>query len=87
MSLGNLGGGSTFKQLQITYMMYSYIPTPVFLGFPGGSAGKEFICNAGDLGSIPGLARSPVEGKGYPLHYSVLEKSMESMGSQKIRHD
>ena len=38
--------------------------TPVFLGFPCGSAGKESACNAGDLGSIPGLERSPGEGKG-----------------------
>ena len=37
------------------------------LGFPCGSAGKEFACNARDLGSIPGLERSPGEGKGYPL--------------------
>ena len=37
------------------------------LGFPGGSAGKESTCHAGDLGSIPGLGRSPGEGKGYPL--------------------
>ena len=42
------------------------LPTPVFLGSPGGSAGKESACNAGDLGSIPGLGRSPGEGKGYP---------------------
>ena len=52
------------------------LPTPVFLGFPGGSAGKEFSCNAEDLGSIPGLGKSPGEGKGYPLHYSGLENSM-----------
>ena len=39
----------------------------VKLGFPGGSAGKESACNAGDLGSIPGLGRSPGEGNGYPL--------------------
>ena len=44
-------------------------------GFPGGSAGKESACNAGDLGSIPGLGRSPGEGKGYPLQYSGLENS------------
>ena len=36
-------------------------------GFPCGSAGKESACNEGDLGSIPGLRRSPREGKGYPL--------------------
>ena len=38
-----------------------------FLGFPGGSAGKESTCNAGDLGLITGLGRSPGEGKGFPL--------------------
>jgi len=42
-------------------------PTPVFLGFPCGSAGKESTCNAGDLGSILALGRSPGEGKGYPV--------------------
>ena len=52
-------------------------PTPGFLGFPCGSAGKESACNAGDLGLIPGLGRSPVEGKGYPLQYSGLENSMD----------
>ena len=38
----------------------------VFLGFPGGSAGKGSACDAGDPGSIPGLGRSPGEGHGYP---------------------
>ena len=48
----------------------------VFLnGFPGGSAGKESAYNAGDLGLIPGLGRSPGEGNGYPLQYSGLENS------------
>ena len=42
-----------------------------------GSAGKESTCNVGDLGSIPGLGRSPGEGKGYPLQYSGLENSMD----------
>ena len=55
------------------------LPTPVFLGFPGGSHGKESACNAGDLGSVPGLGRSPGEGKGYPLQYSGLEDSMDCM--------
>jgi len=50
--------------------------TPVFLGFLGGSDSKEFTCNARDLGSIPGLGRSPGEGNGYPLQYSGLENSM-----------
>ena len=53
------------------------LPTPVFLGFPGGSAGKESVYNAGDLGSVPGLGRSPGEGKGYPLQYAGLENSMD----------
>ena len=39
-------------------------------GFPGGSAGEESACNAGDPGSIPGSGRSPGEGIGYPLQYS-----------------
>ena len=47
------------------------------MGFPGGSAGKESPFNVGDLGSIPGLGRSPGEGKGYPLLYSGLENSMD----------
>ena len=47
-------------------------------GSPGGSAGTESDCNAGDLGLIPGLGRSPGEGKGYPLQYSGLENSMEN---------
>ena len=50
--------------------------TPVFLGFPCGSVGKESVCNAGDLGLIPGLRGSPGEGKGYPLQYSGLENSI-----------
>jgi len=43
------------------------LPTPVFLGFPCGSAGTESTCNVRDLDSIPGLGRSPGKGKGYPL--------------------
>ena len=50
------------------------LPTPVFLGFLCGSAGKESACNVGDLGSISGLGRSPGEGNGYPLQYSGLKK-------------
>ena len=53
------------------------LPTPVFLGFPGGSAGEESACNVGDLGLIPGLGRSLGEGKGYPLQYSGLDNSMD----------
>ena len=59
------------------------LPTPVFLGFPCGSACKEFVCNAGDLGSIPGLGRSPREGKGYSLQYSGLENYMDRSWGHK----
>ena len=52
--------------------MYSGI-----LGFPGGSHSKESACNAGDLGSVPGLGRSHGEGNGYSLLYSCLEKCMD----------
>ena len=45
--------------------------------FPGGSAGAESTCSAGDLGLITGLGRSPGEGKGYPLWYSGLGNSMD----------
>ena len=53
------------------------LPTPVFLGFPDGSAGKESACTAEDLDSIPGLGRSPGEENVYPLQYSGLENSMD----------
>ena len=63
-------------------------------GFPGGSEVKVFACNVGDLGSIPGLGRSPGGGNGNPLQYSCLENPMEeepgglqSMGSQRVGHD
>ena len=52
------------------------LPTPVFLGFPCGSAGKESACIVGGLGSIPGLGRSLGKGKGYPLQDYGLENSM-----------
>ena len=62
-------------------------------GFPGGSAGKESTCTAGDLGLIPGLGRSPGEGKSNPLQYSCLGDPMTeepggllSMGLQNVRH-
>ena len=54
--------------------------TPVFLGFPGGSDGKEAAYDAGDLGSISALGRSPGEGNSYPLQYSGLENPIEKPG-------
>ena len=46
-------------------------------GFPGAPDDKESVCNMGDLGSIPGLGRTPGEGNGYPLQYSCLENSID----------
>ena len=63
------------------------------LGFPDGSAHKESAYNAkdtGDLGSNPGLERSPGEGNGNPLQYFLPEKShggLQSTGSQRVIHD
>ena len=62
------------------------LPTSVFLGFPGGSADKESDCSVGDLGSIPGLGRSPGEENSYPLQYSGLENAMDCIVHvQRIR--
>ena len=55
-------------------------------GFSGSSAGEESACNAGDLGSIPGLGRFPGEGKGYPLQYACLENSMNGGAWQATVH-
>ena len=61
-----------------TFFFISLLCLPINCeGFPGGSVGKEYSCNAGDLGLIPGLGRYPGEGKGYPLQYSGLENSMD----------
>ena len=53
------------------------LPTPVFLVFPCGSTGKEYTCNTGDRGVIPGLGISPGEGKGCSFQYSGLENFMD----------
>ena len=65
------------------------IPPPApwrILWFPHGSAGKESACNAGDLGSIPGLGRSPGEGNGNPLQDSCLENPMDRGDWQATVH-
>ena len=49
----------------------------LFLGFPGGSGGKETACNAGDPGLIPGSGRPPEEGNGNPLQYTFLGNPYE----------
>ena len=55
-------------------------------GFPGVSEGKESACNVGDLGSIPGLRRSPGEGNGNPLQYSCLENPIDRGAWQVTVH-
>ena len=65
------GRGTEQRQEEILYLMGGLLHPR---GFPCGSAVKESSCNAGDLGSIPGLGRSPGEGKGYPLQCAGLEK-------------
>ena len=58
---------------------HQFFGAQLSLGFSFGSAGKEFACSVGDLGSIPGLGKSLSEGNGYPLQYSGLENSMDSV--------
>ena len=53
------------------------MPVRLQMGFPGGSDGKESVCNEGDPGLIPGLGRSPGEVNSNPLQYSCLENSMD----------
>ena len=60
-----------FLSLQLSFAILT------FEGFPGGSDGKASACNEGDVGSIPGLGRSPGEGNGNPLQYSCLENPMD----------
>ena len=65
----------------VMLISYTYVLLHVilYISFSGGSAGEESTCNAGDLGSIPGLGRSAGEGKGYLLQYSGLENSTDCM--------
>ena len=63
--------------LNIAYLARSWIHLSSVWGFTDSSVGKEYACNVGDLGLIPGLGRSPGEGKSYPLQYSGLENSVD----------
>ena len=64
--------------LQIALVCY-FLWLTFHQGVPGGLDGKKSACSVGDLGSIPGLGRTPGEGNGYPLQYSGLENSMDSV--------
>ena len=61
--------------------MFSFRNCHILLGFPDSSVGKESACSAGDPGSIPGSGRSPGEGRGYPLQYSLA-----SLGAQLVKN-
>ena len=65
-------------------MIQLYIYICIYRHFPGGSDGKESVYNVGDLGSIPGLRRSPGEGNGNSLQYSSLENPMDR-GVHRVR--
>ena len=58
----------------------------MYMGFLGGSDSKESACNAGNLGLIPRLGRSPGEGNGNPLQYSCLENSIDRGAWQATVH-
>ena len=88
------------RKTQVCHFIFSLLDIFIkakgqaFLGFPGGSDSKEFAFNAGDLGSIPGLGRSPGGGHGNPLQYSCWRIPWtegpgrpQSMGSQRAGHN
>ena len=86
--------GNHWHQFFVSLGRYSIKYTPTGTYFPGGASGKEFAHHEGDLGSIPGLGRSPGEGDGYPLQYSCLENSIDKgawwatvHGLQRVGHD
>ena len=79
-----------FMYCSLPLCVHLYCPSCLWrlrLLFLSGSAGKEYACSEGDLSSIPGLGRSPGEGKGYPLQYPDLENSMDCIvpGVEKSR--
>ena len=84
-----------FLGWEIPWRRRDMLPTPVFLGFPGGSVGKESAFSAEALVSIPGLGKSPAGGCGNSLQYSFFGESpwteqpggLTSMGSQRVGHN
>ena len=86
MTKSNNTNGKTLNKLRIDENIFNLIKgnthtknqqLTLHWGFPGGSDGKESTCNAGGLGSIPGLGRSPGQGHDNPPQYSCLESSMD----------
>ena len=76
-SSGHFNNNQKGSQMELLWSQLFVDMDSPSLCFPCGSAVKESACNVGDLGSIPGLGRSPGGGKGYSLHYSGLENSMD----------
>ena len=77
--LGKYPGVGLLDHWLVLFLIFEEPPYIFFFcsGFPGGSEVKASACNAGDLGSIPGLGRSPGEGNGNPFQYSCLENPMD----------
>ena len=82
------------SQAEIIIFFLILLSIVAFLGFPGGLDDKVTACNVGDLGSIPGLGRSPGEGNGNPFQHSCWKipwteepDRLQSMGSQRVGHD
>ena len=83
----SLKGQSCVQRGYLHFIMedtHIFSPPQSWWCFSGGSDGKESACNVGDLGSIPGLGRSPGEENGYPLQYSCMEISMDRGAWQAI---
>ena len=76
----------SYKQTELWQTLIKLLTLTDFSGFPVGSDGKEFACNAGDPGSVPGLERFHGEENGYPLQYSCLENSMDRGAWQATFH-
>ena len=75
------------RKLKSVYLSFGFVAFfPHIRGFPGGSDSKEFACNAGHPGLIPGSGRSPGEGNSNPLQYSCLENSMDRGSWQATVH-
>ena len=69
-----VAGGNKLQVADVFSLLYTKLKEP---GFPGGSEVKASACNAGDVGSIPGLGRSPGKENGNPLQYSCLENPVD----------
>ena len=81
-----LFNSSNIYPMYLSYMVYILLNYSIYVGFPGGPDGKEFTCNVGDLGSIPGLGRSPGGGYSNPLHYSYLKNPMDRGAWEAVGH-